>query len=170
MPITYRVASEAERIADKLIGKDFPIIGESGLRIVHLFRSEASKSGGKLCLGKTRKVGGIGALLAMDGGIPEDPVIPSDVALAVIEYAEDIWQRMTSIQREALVFHELCHIVVEPGEEEDDVWSFRLRTHDLEAFADEVTRYGAWKSDIAYFAEATAEALRLPFDGTPAPA
>lgn len=170
MPVSYCSAGVVEEIADRLIPEHFPNLHESGVRIEYVFRSEAAKSGGKLCLGKARKVGGLNAILSMDSGPPEVWTAPADAAYFVIEVAADTWQRMSPKQQEALTFHELCHLVVEPGEEEKDAWTLKLRHHDLEAFADEVRFYGAWKADIQFFHQVTAEALSLPFDGQPAPA
>lgn len=168
MGITYWHAAEAERIFEKIADECFPLIVESGLRVEFLFRSEATRSGGKLHAGKCRKVGGMNAILSVEGGIPDDPVEPSDVAYAVIEIAHDWWQRMTAEQKEALVFHEAMHVDLVQDGEEDDAWSFKLKTHDLECFAAEVERYGLWTQDLQHFVSSTGDKLTLPFDEAPA--
>lgn len=170
MGLTMWHAAEAERVGDKIIPRDFPLLAESGTRIEYVFRSDATKSGGKICLGKCRKVGGLNAILSAEGGIPEEPTEPKDMAYLVVEVAYDMWRRMEPAQQEALVFHELCHAVVEKGEEEDDVWTLRLRAHDVEAFADEVRIYGLWKSDLTFFVETAGESLQLSFENHPVPA
>ncbi len=73
------------------------------------------------------------------------------------------WTQATPHQREALVFHELCHAVHakdKAGEErfDDDgkpVWD--IRGHDLEEFNEVVRRFGAWSPDIGQFIAAARE-------------
>jgi hypothetical protein len=67
------------------------------------------------------------------------------------------WQQASMIQREALVYHELCHAahkVDKDGEpvfddEGNPVWD--IVGHDIEEFNEVVERYGAWLPDIAGF-------------------
>jgi hypothetical protein len=70
------------------------------------------------------------------------------------------WEQAKDIDREALIYHELLHVkqaIDEFGGLKFDrdgfpVWT--IKGHDIEAFNDEVRRYGAWKSDIGDFIEA----------------
>jgi hypothetical protein len=64
----------------------------------------------------------------------------------------------TNWQMEALIFHELKHAKIE------DMVPV-IVPHDCEVFADEIKRYGLWKSDLHQVAEASAQALLLPFEG-----
>jgi hypothetical protein len=59
------------------------------------------------------------------------------------------------LQREVLVFHELCHAApnYDPisGEQKRDArdrLEWRIRKHDLEEFRSVLARYGLWKSDL----------------------
>lgn len=70
------------------------------------------------------------------------------------------WLQATSVQRTALVHHELLH--ADHARDKDGeprftadgspIWS--IRPHDLEEFNDVVRRYGAWKSDVEAFVHA----------------
>ena len=70
------------------------------------------------------------------------------------------WVQASPLQREALVFHEMCHAihaVDRDGELKFDgdgnpIWA--LRSHDLEEFNAVVERYGAWLPDVTGFAAA----------------
>jgi len=57
------------------------------------------------------------------------------------------WEHLSPIQKEALVFHELCHIVLS-----DD--GIKLRKHDVEEFVAVASRYGAWIDNLEEMKEA----------------
>jgi Putative phage metallopeptidase len=69
------------------------------------------------------------------------------------------WDMASERDREALVWHELCHIkqdVDKNGDlafDKDGNPKFALVEHDLAAFNSEVARYGAWSADIQQFIE-----------------
>lgn len=62
---------------------------------------------------------------------------------------------------EALIFHELKHAG------ENDKGQPALIPHDYEGFAEDFERYGLWKSDMKFIAEAANKSLLLPFDPPP---
>lgn len=65
---------------------------------------------------------------------------------------------LTNWQVEAVVYHELKHAgITEKGE-----WT--TMPHDCECFAQEIERYGLWKSDLAKIARASEKAMDLPFE------
>ena len=76
------------------------------------------------------------------------------------------WDEASAIDRDALVWHELCHVQQEidkNGElafDRDGNPKYALRDHDVAAFNSEVERYGAWSSDLQSFI-AAAENNRL---------
>lgn len=80
-------------------------------------------------------------------------------------------QRVTDVQRDALMDHELCHAAVayeqngEPKRDERGRSVFRMRRHDLEEFADIAARYGCWKGDIESFAQALERADKVIASG-----
>ena len=152
----YRQAHEVEKIANDLIKKVPEHKALADVRIYYVFKPEATKSHGKLVLGKARMIGGLNAYLIED----EDP---DGGNVYVVEIAENTWRRMTAAQQKALVDHELCHFVVEPGDD-DNPTVMKIRGHDLEEFASIVERHGFWRSDIATFGSKIAEQLSLAID------
>ena len=72
----------------------------------------------------------------------------------------DAWQKLTPFQREALVDHCLCAFVGDMTEGGD--LSYRTRQPDIQAFTENVARYGMWLSDIQQFVQ-TAQQQLLPF-------
>lgn len=109
---------------------------------------------GRLVLGKCKKASELDRELA-----------PYDF---VILLNRDFWlnPRVTDVQRQALLDHELMHAAIvrdENGEDKVDERGrtcYRIRKHDLEEFADIVTRHGCYKRDIEDFAQALARAER----------
>lgn len=68
--------------------------------------------------------------------------------------------RVSPLQRRALLDHELCHAGMkydgagEPVADERGRYVYRTKKHDLEEFTSIVERYGTWTSDIEAFAAA----------------
>jgi hypothetical protein len=69
----------------------------------------------------------------------------------------DWWGAANENEREALVWHELCHIKQERDKNGDLAFDkegnpkFGLVEHDVTAFNSEVARYGAWSPDLQQF-------------------
>lgn len=72
----------------------------------------------------------------------------------------EFWGNAQPKQREALVFHELCHTEHSVGKDgelkfkDDGRPVFGIQGHDIEEFNAVVERYGAWLPDIKLFAAA----------------
>lgn len=70
------------------------------------------------------------------------------------------WAEASDVQREALVFHELEHMVQATNRHDEPLFTgdgkpmFALRPHDIEEFNSVVERYGAWLPDVSAFATA----------------
>lgn len=70
------------------------------------------------------------------------------------------WEGATERDKEALIWHELCHIrqeITKDGElkfDRDGNPVFGLVEHDVTAFHSEVARYGAWSPDLQRFVTA----------------
>lgn len=125
-----------------------------------LMRCDAKDKGGKRELGSVHAVKtmfqggfkdlGLQLLAGMLGELPQ--------FLVVLDLAW--WRQATPLQREALVWHELCHVrqAVDkfgaPKFDRDGLPVFGLVEHDITAFESEVQRFGAWTADIAGFLEA----------------
>jgi hypothetical protein len=67
--------------------------------------------------------------------------------------------QFTNWQLEALVYHELCHIVENP-----ESGALGLVGHDWEGFASELARYGAWDASIKRIARIAQQLPLIPFD------
>ena len=65
----------------------------------------------------------------------------------LIVIGQDAWDTLSANQREALMYHELMHCA--GWDDEADAWT--LRGHDIEVFAKEIERYGAWRADLRTF-------------------
>lgn len=86
----------------------------------------------------------------------------------VILLNQDFWlnPRVSDVQRQALLDHELCHAAIaydEDGDPKVDARGrtvYRIRKHDLEEFSDIASRHGCWKRDIEDFMRAIAKAER----------
>lgn len=152
----YKEAAAVQKVANDLIKKVPEHKALADVPIFYVFKPEATKSKGKLVLGKARLIGGLNAYLIQDEN-------PDAAAVCVVEIAENTWNRMTDPQRRALVDHELCHFTVEPGDD-DNPATVKLKGHDLEEFASVVERHGFWRSDIASFGSKIAEQLSLAID------
>lgn len=149
----YTYATEVGKIGADLIRKEPAHKPLRDVRIDYVFRPEATRSKGKLVLGKARLVQGLNAFLASEGA--NDPFF-------VVEIAKNTWDRLTEEQRRALVDHELMHFVVD--EDADGQPKLSMRGHDLEEFADVVKRHGFWRSEVASFSSTVAEQMTLALE------
>jgi hypothetical protein len=112
-----------------------------GARIAFVMRSEAPSSGGKVTLGKAKKVS---AELQLH--------FPYDF---IIWLARDRYLGLSPLQREALIDHELSHC-------EWDGDTARIKGHDVEEFTHIIERYGFWWPSSDSFEMAVQAALPLP--------
>lgn len=140
-PSTYWHAPEVRTFAERLIPKYHEMLGNSGVRIEYLFRSNVPKSKGKFIFGVAKKITGEHATLA-----------DSEEPFFCIIIAHPAWQVLPQKYREALVDHELCHCGIEINEKGDT--KLVLRNHDVQEFSDIVRRYGAWTPDVQEFLQA----------------
>lgn len=110
---------------------------------------------GKLVLGKCRKCSDLDRELA-------------EYDFVIILNREAWLEDFDPQQREALLYHELCHAGVTRGKDgeikrdEKGRIVFRLRKHDIEEFSAVVERYGLYKADLAHFAEKCKKTRELP--------
>ena len=131
-------------IAKDIIKSYHPDLVEA--RIAFVMRSTALRSGGKLVLGKARKV------------TDEQQVhIPYDF---VIWLAADMWHTLTPIQKQALIDHELSHCQWDYGE------GAFVRGHDVEEFTHIIERYGFWWPGAEPFENAVTQAMLIPVERT----
>lgn len=160
MTVTYSLAPEVGKIARQLLTKHHDT-ALFNIRIDYLFRSEAATSNGRDVWGKARKVTGLNAFLATadqaEGPIDDDT--PEVEPFFVIEIAYDIWVTLTAKQKVALVDHELSHLKVGVNDKGEIVLS--LQGHDVEEFADIVSRHGLWNKSVEHLAKICGDQLSL---------
>jgi hypothetical protein len=162
MATMWRPAKEPREIGEKLIEQHYSDISDSGVRVEWWFRNEASRKGGKLVLGSCTKITGRVAYMTQQGTLAEGYIEPKFLQYYVIEIAEDTWMELSAKQRVALVDHELSHILIEHDDE--DGFTYKTVSHDIEEFAAVLQRHGLWKPDLEWFARNIKGAMTLPFE------
>ena len=110
-------------------------------RIAFIMRSEAPLANGRYTMGKARKV-----------STEQQVHMPFDF---VIWLAEDVWNRLTGLQKQALIDHELSHCMW-------DGFVASIRGHDVEEFTHIIERYGFWWPKSDDFELAVQQALLKP--------
>lgn len=127
----------AEQVVERLVKSDFPHLTDA--HIWCLGRPTATRSRGRWVLAKASSPSPALKAVAEDGGGNID---------YVIVVARDVWEeRLTPPQREALIYHELCHF----AGHDHEAGRWELAGHDAEMFAAEVEKYGAWRDDLRAF-------------------
>jgi hypothetical protein len=156
--------TDPRKIADRLVNnvQRFSHLNLGEAVILFLMRRDTKVSKGRTELGSIALPafqGGLGGfakwlLIKFCGDALPDYVMFLDAAW---------WERASGKQREALVFHELCHTVHEKDKEGELKFTdegrpvFGIQGHDIEEFSDVVRRYGAWKPDLHDFIDALRE-------------
>lgn len=146
----YSAAPDVAEIGARLIAEHHRHLLNT--RVEFLYRSEASRSGGRFILGKCRAVKGYQALLATPDVIEDPDGSSEDLAFFLIEVARDTWEMLNASQRIALVDHELCHARIEMDDDGD--LQLRIAAHDVEEFGAILQRHGLWKPDLTAFIRA----------------
>lgn len=110
------------------------------IRIEYLYKRKGGVTQGKTVFGKCIKTSGLVKHFASDARrSPVDYVI-----WIAADAVRDT--RMMNWQLEALVYHELLHIAVEEGDNDEP--KFTVRGHQFEGFLAEIDAYGLWWSDL----------------------
>lgn len=126
----WKAEQEVVDMANGLIQEHHPYVSE--LNICYLFRSKHGKRAGKIVAGSCKKENGRAKLLhGFD---------------FIVTIAADIFQEMTSEQREALLLHELLHIGC--SENKEGEMEFRIQPHDFSGFKKVIELYGLWSEDL----------------------
>lgn len=144
-------------IAERLMNDpEHKHLRENEIRIGYLFRHESKVKGGKSVLGSVHEPTCQGdmrslfewMLTRLLGSLPDFVMILD----------RGFWDSVTPQTREALVFHELCHIKQKLDEYGEPRFNrqtgapiYGLVAHDLEEFNAVVAKYGAWSPDIDDF-------------------
>ena len=152
------LTSHPADIAARLMGlPELVHLRDNDVAFGWLMRISTKHKGNKVDLGSVHEVNtmfqggfkdlGLQLLAGMLGDLPQ--------FLVVLD--AQFWTEATPREREALVFHELKHVQQAidrwgaPKFDRDGLPVFKCVGHDIEAFNDEVARYGAWRPDIERF-------------------
>jgi hypothetical protein len=100
--------------------------------IALLFRESATKSGGEIILGKSKKASPLFGVLG-----------DTDYKF-IIELAADEWQNLTAKQRKALIDHHLCACRCDEDPKSGETKCY-LAPADVEMYFDEYDRWGDWR-------------------------
>lgn len=142
----FSVAHDVAQIGDQLVARHHSHLREA--RILYAFTEKEPKKNGKLLMGKAQILNDLQRFLIDVGG-------GGDYEL-LITITEAVWLTLTPQQRCALIDHELCHF--EPAARGD---GWQIRPHDVEEFAEIVSRHGLWDLDLKQFGAAMHQ-LALP--------
>ncbi len=121
-----------------------------GTTVAYLWKAKGGKSAGRECWGKCVKLSGLTAYFGQDKDF---------VVWLAADYCYEA--ALSWLQIEALVFHELSHIIEETDKEGDPTGKPILTGHDFEGFKGEIERYGLYLPDAKYIAPAFQMALEL---------
>lgn len=135
-------AAGCQKIGEALIASYPSLRHLAGARIIYLWkRKGADKPRRKL--GMCQRPGGLLGYFSQSEFI--------------VTFFANNCRGFTNWQMEALVFHELKHADFDEG-------APVVAPHDFEGFGEEIERYGFWKSDIKFIADAVQKSLQFPFD------
>ena len=134
MAVEYTMAEAAiqQQVTD-IMGQRHPSIAGSlnPGEIVVVFREKASKAGGQVVLGTSRKAAPLINALAGENFV------------FILEVAKDQWFDLSINQREALLDHLLCSCHAEEDPKSGD-WKFSVLKPDVMAYRRNVEKYGMW--------------------------
>lgn len=145
-------SSDVQDVVSKLIATHHPDLALVSDDIAILFREKASKSGGNVILGKTKKAPN---LLSVLGN--------KDYKF-ILELAADKWMDLTGEQQTALLDHLLCHCGVEEDPKSGDI-KYTIKSPDLYFFSQELERHGNWRPNADTTDDQKQEQEDLLFDG-----
>lgn len=174
MVATLTVAHEVRAIANPLMHEHHGHL--AGAQILFIFTDQKRKRCDRVRLGSAGKLTALQRFLS--SGL--DSVEAGADFVVLID--ENMWARLATPARLALVDHELCHCAVfikdgkqwrrlADGEHTDEFeyWHYGIRGHDLEEFGEVLYRHGFWKPDALErrFGEIVAMQLKLTPDEVP---
>lgn len=129
----WEAGKDVWAIAQDLISKYHSNLALVDKEIAIIFRGKASKSGGQVVLGTSKKAS------------PLFKVLGKGEYKFIIEIAGDEWQTLSDEQRVALMDHLLCACKVEEDEKSGDV-KFSIASPEVSFFWDELKRHGDWRT------------------------
>lgn len=147
----WKAGDAVLNVVRDLVADHHPNLATSLDEIAVIFKEKASRSGGVVVLGKSKKAPGILKLLG-----------EADYKF-IIELAGDEWMNLSDTQRQALLDHCLYACNVTYDEKSGDI-KYGLRSPDFSFYKEEIQRWGVWQDididdDEAQLAAATIEDL-----------
>ena len=151
-------------IAARLLRLDeFQHLVDGEATIDFIFRTSEKISQGRRVLGTMCMPRVDGQLKDLFDWLLEDKLGRWPDFLMILDW--EFWaDEASDLEREALVYHELCHAVHAVNHSTGELRFTRDGTpiwgivgHDIEEFNAVIRRYGAWKADIRHFLEAAGE-------------
>lgn len=144
-------SSDVSDVVTKLIANYHPDLALVSDEIAILFREKASKSGGRVVLGKTKKAPNLLSVLG-----------DKDYKF-ILELAADEWMTLSGEQQTALLDHLLCHCGVEEDANSGDI-KYTIKSPDLNFFSAELERHGNWRPNADMTDEEKQEQQDLLFE------
>lgn len=167
-------APAVERVAAQLIPGKFEHLQQTGVYLRYVFTNKKILMRGRVKAAQAIKMTGLGARMYFREFFGRDNDLPG--VLFVVKVNKQQWEWCGDREKEALVFHELCHFAAEQKTDNrgNEVLRLFLYDHDIEAFGREVDEYGLWTRNLAAFGEHVAPhvkqlAMRLDEPKPPKP-
>ena len=128
----WKAKKEVQDMMRDLVAKNHPDLALTVDEIVVLFREKATKKGGKVILGSSKKAPSLLSIL-------------SDIDCKfIIEVAADEWQNLRLGHQKALLDHHLCALRVEEDDKTGD-YKYFVAPPDIGYYFDEYERHGDWR-------------------------
>jgi hypothetical protein len=97
-----------------------------------IFREKASCPGGRVIQGKTKKAP------------PLLKALSESEAIFIIELAMDEWVKMDPSEKEAIIDHHLCSMMVDENAQTGNI-SYKIAPPDFIGYRGEIERHGVWR-------------------------
>lgn len=130
---TWEAGKEVWDLVQYHISNHHPNLALVDKEIAVIFHGKASKSGGQVVLGKSRKASALFKVLGK-----------ADYKF-ILEIAGDEWAKLSNGQQSALIDHLLCACKVEEDEKTGDI-KCSIATPEVSFFWDELKRHGDWRT------------------------
>ena len=128
----FKAGDDVRDIVTELIAQHHPDLALIEEEIAVVFREKASRAGGKVILGKSKKGSDLLSVL-------------SDTQWKfILELGEDAWVDLTTAQKKALLDHLLCACRCEEDESSGNLKYF-IAPPDVQFYWDELDRHGDWR-------------------------
>ena len=138
-------ADELQALGERIIHDKLADLDDGELIIDYAWKKKGGASGGNSILGKCVKLSGPARYFALGSHF-----------LVWLGADNCRTRHFDDRQVEALLYHELLHIVREEHEDEEGNVvgvTYKTRGHDTELFNDEIKEYGLWRDSLKYLGE-----------------